>query len=187
MATASRGRWEGDGDVQAAAVARFGPDVTAVGAGHCPHDRKSQARTLRGGGEPLGAEAAEGLEQARELGDGAIDAFLARGGGGDPALLPSGSLQSYGGAVAAVGDAETAFGHRDALMEFVAVAGWTDPAEDQPRMAAARRYAGAVEPFASGVYVNESSMSLRGRPCWAENRAGCPPTSRHPGAGQGRQ
>jgi hypothetical protein len=90
----------------------------------------------------------------RELGDGAVDAFLGRGGGGDPALLPSGSLQSYGGAVAAVGDAETAFGHRDALVEFVAVAGWTDPAEDRPRTAAARRYAGAVEPFSSGVYVN---------------------------------
>jgi hypothetical protein len=27
---------------------------------------------------------------------------------------------------------------------------------------------------------------LRGRPCWAENRAGCPPTSRHLGAGRGR-
>jgi hypothetical protein len=89
----------------------------------------------------------------RELGDGAIDAFLSRGGD-DPALLPYGSLQSYGGAVAEVGDAETAFSHRDALVEFVAVAGWTDPAEDQPRMSAARRYAGAVEPFSSGVYVN---------------------------------
>ncbi len=90
----------------------------------------------------------------RELGDGAIDAFLSRGGGGDPALLPYGSLQSYGGAVAKVGDAETAFSHRDALVEFVAVASWTDPADDQPRMAAARRYADAVEPFSSGVYVN---------------------------------
>jgi hypothetical protein len=93
----------------------------------------------------------------RELDDAAIDAILARGGtdgGGDPALLPYAGLQSYGGAVAAVGDDETAFGHRDALVEFVAVANWTDPAEDQPRMAAARRYAGAVEPFASGVYVN---------------------------------
>jgi len=92
----------------------------------------------------------------RELGDGAIDAFLARGADGDddPALLPFGSLQSYGGAVADVDDAETAFSHRDALVEFVAVASWTDPAEDQPRMSAARRYAGAVEPFASGVYVN---------------------------------
>jgi FAD/FMN-containing dehydrogenase len=94
----------------------------------------------------------------RELGDGAIEAFLARGDGedaGDPALLPSGSLQSYGGAITAVGDDQTAFAHRDALVEFVAVASWTDPAEDQARMSAAQRYAGAVEPFASGVYVND--------------------------------
>jgi FAD binding domain/Berberine and berberine like len=91
----------------------------------------------------------------QELGDGAIDAFLARGAGDDdPALRPYGSLQSYGGAVAQVGDDETAFSHRDALVEFVAVAGWTDPAEDQRRMSAARRYAGAIEPFSSGVYVN---------------------------------
>jgi FAD/FMN-containing dehydrogenase len=92
----------------------------------------------------------------RELDDGALDAFLARGADGedDPALLPFGSLQSYGGAVAEVDDAETAFSHRNALVEFVAVATWTDPAQDQPRMAAARRYAGAVEPYASGVYVN---------------------------------
>ena len=52
-------------------------------------------------------------------------------------------------------DDETAFSHRDALVEFVAVAGWTDPAEDEARMAAARRYGAAVEPFASGVYVND--------------------------------
>jgi FAD/FMN-containing dehydrogenase len=93
----------------------------------------------------------------RDLGDGAIAAFLGRGddGDGDPALLPSGSLQSYGGAIAEVADDETAFGHRDALVEFVAVAGWTDPAQDQARMAAARRYGALVEPFASGVYVND--------------------------------
>jgi FAD/FMN-containing dehydrogenase len=92
----------------------------------------------------------------RELGDGAVGAFLSRGdGGGDPALLPAGSFQSYGGAIAAVGDDETAFGHRDALVEFVAVTGWTDPAEDGAQMAAARRYGAAVAPFASGVYVND--------------------------------
>ena len=92
----------------------------------------------------------------REFGGEAIDAFLSRGGGdGDARLLPSGSLQSYGGAIAAVGDDETAFSHRDALVEFVAVAGWTDPTEDEAQMAAARRYGAAVEPFASGVYVND--------------------------------
>jgi FAD/FMN-containing dehydrogenase len=92
----------------------------------------------------------------RAFGGEAIDAFLSRGGGAsDARLLPSGSLQSYGGAIAAVGHDETAFSHRDALVEFVAVAGWTDPAEDEARMAAARRYGAAVEPFASGVYVND--------------------------------
>jgi FAD/FMN-containing dehydrogenase len=94
----------------------------------------------------------------RELGPGAIEAFLSRGGhdaGGDPALLASGSLQSYGGAIAAVGDEEAAFSHRDALVEFVARASWTDPLEDEARIAAARRYGAAVEPFASGVYVND--------------------------------
>jgi hypothetical protein len=30
-----------------------------------------------------------------------------------------------------------------------------DPDQDQPRMAAARRYGAVVEPFASGVYVND--------------------------------
>jgi FAD/FMN-containing dehydrogenase len=96
----------------------------------------------------------------RALGDDAIAAFLARGrrgGDGDPALLPAGSLQGYGGAIAAVGDGATAFSHRDAMVEFVAVAGWTDPAEDEARIAAARRYGAAIEPFASGVYVNDLS------------------------------
>jgi FAD/FMN-containing dehydrogenase len=93
----------------------------------------------------------------RDFDDAAIAAFLSRGdcGDGDPALLPSGSLQSYRGAIAEVGDHETAFGHRDALVEFVAVAGWSDPSEDQTRMSAARRYGAVVEPFASGVYVND--------------------------------
>jgi FAD/FMN-containing dehydrogenase len=94
----------------------------------------------------------------RELGDDAIEAFLSRGrpdGDGDLALLPSGSLQGYGGAIAAVDDDATAFSHRDALVEFVGRSGWTDPAEDAARITAARRYGAAVEPFASGVYVND--------------------------------
>jgi FAD/FMN-containing dehydrogenase len=53
-----------------------------------------------------------------------------------------------------VGAADTAFGHRDALVEYVAVAAWTDPAQDAAWIEAARRTAAAVEPYASGVYVN---------------------------------
>lgn len=95
----------------------------------------------------------------RELGDEAVAAFLSLGvdGSNDPGPLPAGGLQGYGGAIAEVGSDETAFGHRDALVEFVGVAGWTDPAEDQARIAAARRYGAAVEPFASGIYVNDLS------------------------------
>ncbi|MGD0602807.1 MAG: BBE domain-containing protein [Streptosporangiaceae bacterium] len=96
----------------------------------------------------------------RDLTDEAIAAFLSRGArdGDDepgPARLASGDLQAYGGAIASVGPGETAFGHRDALIEFVARAGWTDPAEDQARISAARRYGAAIEPYASGVYVND--------------------------------
>jgi FAD/FMN-containing dehydrogenase len=39
-------------------------------------------------------------------------------------------------------------------VEFVASIAWTDPAEDDQRITAARRYGAALEPFASGVYVN---------------------------------
>jgi FAD/FMN-containing dehydrogenase len=93
----------------------------------------------------------------RELTDQAIEAFLTReqAGDGNSGLLPYGGFQSYGGAIADVGDDETAFSHRDALVEFVAVAAWADAAEDEARMSAARRWAAAIEPFASGVYVND--------------------------------
>jgi len=52
---------------------------------------------------------------------------------------------------------ESAFSQRGALVEFGAGTSWLDPAEDAARMSAARTYAAAVEPFASGVYVNALS------------------------------
>jgi FAD/FMN-containing dehydrogenase len=94
----------------------------------------------------------------RSLPDEAIDAFLLRGtadGHGD--MLPAASLQAYGGAIADVPDADSAFGQRDAMFEFVSAARWSDAAEDEERMAAARRYAASLEPFASGMYVNAMS------------------------------
>ena len=91
----------------------------------------------------------------RALPDAAIDAFLARGGPvDDNGTVPNGSIQTYGGAIGEVGIGDSAFSHRDATFEFITVAGWEDPAEDAARMAAPRRYAAAMEPFASGVYVN---------------------------------
>ena len=92
-----------------------------------------------------------------ELSDEAIDGFLSRGLADpemDPARLPNGSFQGYGGAIAARSDDDSAFSHRNILVEFVASAAWTDPAEDDQRITAARQYGAALEPFASGVYVN---------------------------------
>jgi FAD/FMN-containing dehydrogenase len=94
----------------------------------------------------------------RDLGDEAINAFVSRGAStsdADPALLASGDLQAWGGAIATIGQDETAFSHRDALVEFVARAGWSDPEEDQLRIGMARKYGAAMEPFASGAYVND--------------------------------
>jgi FAD/FMN-containing dehydrogenase len=94
----------------------------------------------------------------RSLPDEAIDAFLLRGTpDGDGEQLPAASLQAYGGAIAEVPDADSAFSQRDAMFEFVASARWSEAAEDEPRMSAARRYAASIEPFASGMYVNAMS------------------------------
>jgi hypothetical protein len=94
-----------------------------------------------------------------EFNDTAVDAYLARGvpaGGPDPdwALAPGGGFQAYGGAIADVGDHESAFSHRGTLIEFFAGSTWADPAEDEVRMAGARTWAATLEPFSTGTYVN---------------------------------
>ena len=95
-----------------------------------------------------------------ELSDDAIDAFLSQGAvdqSVDPTRLPYGSFQGYGGAIAARSDDDSAFSHRNTMVEFVASTAWNDAGEDDQRIAAARRYGAALEPFASGVYVNALS------------------------------
>jgi hypothetical protein len=63
-------------------------------------------------------------------------------------------LLSYGGAIADIADDETAFSHRNASFEYSAGVRWTDPTEDDDRMAAARRHAAYLDDFTSGEYVN---------------------------------
>lgn len=86
----------------------------------------------------------------------AIEAFLLRGArdlSGDPAL-PGVGLQAHGGAIDDVPDADAAFSHRGTMFEFGAGSRWSDPAEDEARMSAARAAGAAIAPYASGVYVN---------------------------------
>jgi FAD/FMN-containing dehydrogenase len=94
-----------------------------------------------------------------DLSDAAIDAFLSRGiaaGSSEPDLarMPGGGFQGYGGAIAEVAEDESAFSHRKTLVEFFGGATWADPAEDAERMALARAWGAAMEPFATGAYVN---------------------------------
>jgi len=93
-----------------------------------------------------------------ELSDAAIDAFLTRGitvaEGVDWSRVAGGGFQAYGGAIGEVSNEDSAFSHRNALVEFFGGQTWTDPAEDEERMASARAFGAALEPFASGVYVN---------------------------------
>ncbi|ADD43005.1 FAD-binding oxidoreductase [Stackebrandtia nassauensis] len=87
--------------------------------------------------------------------DAAVEALWRRGTqDGHGQHLPSVSLQSYGGAIADVADADSAFSHRDARFEFVGASRWLDPSEDTSRIAAARRCGAALDQFASGAYVN---------------------------------
>jgi FAD/FMN-containing dehydrogenase len=92
----------------------------------------------------------------RQFPTAAIEAFLLRGAGdlhaGTP--LPGVGLQAHGGAIADVPDADAAFSHRGTMFEFGAGSRWTDPAEDDARMAAARDAGAVLDPYASGVYVN---------------------------------
>jgi FAD/FMN-containing dehydrogenase len=93
-----------------------------------------------------------------ELSDAAIDAFLTRGvtkpDGTDWTRIPPGGFQAYGGAIAEVAKEDSAFSHRDALVEFFGGQTWADPAEDEQRIATARAFGYVLEPFASGAYVN---------------------------------
>ena len=94
-----------------------------------------------------------------ELSDAAIDAFLTRGVAGadgqtDWTRVAAGGFQAYGGAIGEVSNDDSAFSHRNALVEFFGGVTWTDAAEDEERMASARAYGAVIEPFASGVYVN---------------------------------
>jgi FAD/FMN-containing dehydrogenase len=95
----------------------------------------------------------------REVSDGAIEALIGRGVSSedepeDWTRIPSGGFQAYGGAIAEVEDDASAFSHRRTVVEWGGSTSWVDPAEDEARMRAARAYGAAMEPFASGVYVN---------------------------------
>lgn len=91
----------------------------------------------------------------RELSDEAIDALVDAAAADN--FRANAAIQAYGGAIADVPADATAFGHRDTAFELVTAARWSDPAEDETQIGAAREFAAALEPYASGAYVNAMS------------------------------
>ncbi|SCF21588.1 FAD-binding oxidoreductase [Micromonospora chokoriensis] len=92
----------------------------------------------------------------RQFPTAAIEAFLLRGAADLHAgtQLPGVGLQAHGGAIADVADADAAFSHRGTTFEYGAGSRWTEPSEDDERVAAARSAGVALDPYAHGVYVN---------------------------------
>jgi FAD/FMN-containing dehydrogenase len=68
--------------------------------------------------------------------------------------LSSFYLQHLGGAIDRADAATAAFGHRGAAFDFTILNVWRDPAESDEHMAWARGFFAAMQPYASGVYVN---------------------------------
>ncbi|MGZ4109836.1 MAG: FAD-binding oxidoreductase [Actinomycetota bacterium] len=89
-----------------------------------------------------------------DLSDGLIDAVLEHG-----AKMPSPFSQIHfhhmGGAVARVGEEDTAFGNRRAVFAYNINSMWVDPSEDGLHETTNREVATAFGPFSTGgVYVN---------------------------------
>jgi len=68
--------------------------------------------------------------------------------------LSSFYFQHLGGAITRAGADTAAFGHRDAAFDFAILTVWQDPAEDAEHTTWARDFFTAMQPHATGVYVN---------------------------------
>lgn len=92
----------------------------------------------------------------RDLSDPTLEAFLeATMAANAGRSLAAATMMSMGGAIGRVAEDATAYSHRDAVVDFLAVAGWTDPDDDEDRLAVARRiWEGVAGRGAYGVYVN---------------------------------
>jgi FAD/FMN-containing dehydrogenase len=89
-----------------------------------------------------------------DLTDGLIEAVLEHGAS-MPSPFSQLHLHHMGGAVARVGEDDTAFGNRRAAYAYNVNSMWTDPTADELHETMNREFAAALAPFSTGgVYVN---------------------------------
>jgi FAD/FMN-containing dehydrogenase len=151
-----------------------GTPIFAIAACHLDPDRAGDLRTLRELGPavdvlgPMPYTALQGMFDAgapagqqnywksayvADLDDGAIDVLVAQATG-IPAPFGALHVHQLGGAMSRVPAGATAMGHREAGFLVNVVGLWPDPAENERHTAWARATAAALEPFATGAYVN---------------------------------
>jgi FAD/FMN-containing dehydrogenase len=87
------------------------------------------------------------------LPDEAIDIIVEHANSA-PSQLSATLLELAGGAVARVAPDATAFAHRNAPFNLAIISRWLDPAEADANIGWARSFFDAMQPYASGVYVN---------------------------------
>jgi hypothetical protein len=146
------GCWCGDIDAGQAALAPMRELAPAFDAfGPMPYPA---LQGMLDAGAPPGVRSYTRSGYVAELSDGLIDAVLELG-----ATMPSPLSQIHfhhmGGAVARVGEDDTAFGNRRAAYAYNANSMWMDPSEDELHESTNLALATALAPFATGgVYVN---------------------------------
>ena len=105
-------------------------------------------------GAPPGIRSYTRSGYTADLSDGMIDAALEHGGA-MPSPFSQLHLHHMGGAVARVGEDDTAFGNRRAAYAYNVNSLWMDPSEDELHEETNRQFATALAPFSTGgVYVN---------------------------------
>lgn len=73
-------------------------------------------------------------------------------------------FEPLGGAVASIGETDTAFANRDSRFALGISTGWSDPAKDQAAMAWTREFYDSVAPYATGgVYTNYMDFDEKDR------------------------
>jgi FAD/FMN-containing dehydrogenase len=110
-------------------------------------------------------------EYLRELGDEAIDAFLAHGVELTTLGAPLSQMVIFrvGQGVSAVSDDATAFSHRDAAYLFHPISMWSDPVDDARMITASRAYADLMRPYGTGgAYLNFTPEADRVRDAYGE-------------------
>ena len=128
------------------------------------------------GGTPPGRLYYNKAGVMKELTQDAIDALLAaleetNSGDADPGRTTLIIMQHLGGAIAEQNMDATAYAHRDARYDFLALSGWDDPDRSERNIADLRKIFKAVEPYTSGFYSNHmvDSDNPRARQAFRHN------------------